>query len=90
MHIYCRFTNIQNFKETCTNKDYADCLKYNVKLLLIWRINNLRRTKNSMILCPKLTRLGWRNSLLINGVYESFLEDKPCDSCTEASSSLPL
>jgi hypothetical protein len=36
MHIYCRFTNIQNFKETCTNKDYADCLMVHFSVISCW------------------------------------------------------
>jgi hypothetical protein len=36
MHISCRFTNIQNFKETCTNKDYADCLMVHFSVISCW------------------------------------------------------
>jgi hypothetical protein len=36
MHIYCRFTNIQNFKETCTYKDYADCLMVHFSVISCW------------------------------------------------------
>jgi len=36
MHIYCGFTNIQNFKETCINKDYADCLMVHFSVISCW------------------------------------------------------
>jgi hypothetical protein len=36
MHIYCRFTNKQKFKETCNNKDYADCLMVHFSVISCW------------------------------------------------------